>query len=117
MQVAQRLYEDGLITYMRTDGVQSAPEALSAARAVIAKRFGDRYLPEKPRFYQTKAKNAQEAHEAIRPTDLGRTPADTRSLEADQARLYELIWKRMTASQMQAAELERTTVEIAAGTD
>ena len=74
MQVAQRLYEDGLITYMRTDGVQSAPEAISATRAVIAKRFGDRYLPEKPRFYQTKAKNAQEAHEAIRPTDLSRTP-------------------------------------------
>ncbi len=117
MQVAQRLYEDGVITYMRTDGVQSAPEAVSAARAVIAKRFGDRYVPEKPRFYQTKAKNAQEAHEAIRPTDLARTPADARGLEADQARLYELIWKRMTASQMQAAELERTTVEIAAGTD
>ncbi len=115
MQVAQRLYEDGLITYMRTDGVQSAPEAVSATRTVIAKRFGDRYLPEKPRFYQTKAKNAQEAHEAIRPTDLARTPDATRGLEQDQARLYELIWKRMTASQMQAAELERTTVEIAAG--
>ena len=115
MQVAQRLYEDGLITYMRTDGVQSAPEALSATRAVIAKRFGDRYLPEKPRFYQTKAKNAQEAHEAIRPTDLGLTPDQVHGHEADQARLYELIWKRMTASQMQAAELERTTIEIAAG--
>ncbi len=117
MQVAQRLYEDGLITYMRTDGVQSAPEALTATRAVIAKRFGDRYLPEKPRFYQTKAKNAQEAHEAIRPTDLSRMPDSVHGLEPEQARLYELIWKRMTASQMQAAELERTTVEIAAGTD
>jgi DNA topoisomerase-1 len=117
MQVAQRLYEDGLITYMRTDGVQSAPEALHATRAVIAKRFGDRYLPEKPRFYQTKAKNAQEAHEAIRPTDLGRTPDSMHGHESDQARLYDLIWKRMTASQMQAAELERTTVEIMAGND
>ena len=117
MQVAQRLYEDGLITYMRTDGVQSAPEAVSAARAVIAKRFGDRYLPEKPRFYQTKAKNAQEAHEAIRPTDLSRTPGEVHGHEADQTRLYELIWKRMTASQMSAAEMERTTVEIAAGSD
>jgi DNA topoisomerase-1 len=115
MQVAQRLYEDGLITYMRTDGVQSAPEAISATRAVIAKRFGDRYVPDKPRFYQTKAKNAQEAHEAIRPTDLGHTPDAARGLESDQARLYELVWKRMTASQMQAAEMERTTVEIAAG--
>ena len=117
MQVAQRLYEDGLITYMRTDGVQSAPEAISATRAAIARRFGDRYLPEKPRFYQTKAKNAQEAHEAIRPTDLSRMPDSVHGLESEQARLYELIWKRMTASQMQAAELERTTVEIAAGSD
>ncbi len=117
MQVAQRLYEDGLITYMRTDGVQSAPEAVSATRSVIASRFGERYLPEKPRFYQTRAKNAQEAHEAIRPTDLARTPDGVRGLESDQARLYELVWKRMTASQMQAAEMERTTVEIVAGTD
>ncbi len=117
MQVAQRLYEDGLITYMRTDGVQSAPEALTATRAVIAKRFGDRYLPEKPRYYQTRAKNAQEAHEAIRPTDLARTPDSLHGHESEQARLYELIWKRMTASQMQSAELERTTIEIAAGTD
>ena len=116
MQVAQRLYEDGLITYMRTDGVQSAPEAIAATRAVIAKRFGDRYLPEQPRLYQTKAKNAQEAHEAIRPTDLQpHARQASRSLESDQARLYELIWKRMTASQMASAELERTTVEIAAG--
>jgi DNA topoisomerase-1 len=115
MQVAQRLYEDGHITYMRTDGVQVAMEAINGARAMIGRRFGDAYVPEKPRFYQTKAKNAQEAHEAIRPTDLSATPDSLRGLEADQARLYELIWKRMTASQMQGAELERTTVDIAAG--
>lgn len=121
MQVAQRLYEGmdiggetaGLITYMRTDGVQMAPEAISAARAAIGKEFGDKYLPEKPRYYTTKAKNAQEAHEAIRPTDFFRTPASVRQyLDADQARLYELVWKRAIASQMNAAEIERTTVEI-----
>jgi DNA topoisomerase-1 len=116
MQVAQRLYEDGLITYMRTDGVQTAPEAIAAARRLIASRYGDRYMPDAPRNYQTKAKNAQEAHEAIRPTDLTHTPDEAaRSLEPDQARLYELIWKRMTASQMASAELERTTVDIDAG--
>jgi DNA topoisomerase-1 len=123
MQIAQRLYEGidiggetaGLITYMRTDGVQMAPEALSAARTAIAKEFGDKYLPEKPRYYTAKAKNAQEAHEAIRPTDFFRTPAAMRGyLDADQARLYEIIWKRATASQMQPAEIERTTVEIEA---
>ncbi|MBZ9794584.1 type I DNA topoisomerase [Mesorhizobium sp. ES1-4] len=123
MQVAQRLYEGmdiggetaGLITYMRTDGVQMAPEAIDAARDAIAKEFGPRYLPEKPRQYTAKAKNAQEAHEAIRPTDFMRTPASVRQyLDADQARLYELIWKRAIASQMQPAEIERTTVEIEA---
>jgi DNA topoisomerase-1 len=123
MQVAQRLYEGldvggetvGLITYMRTDGVQMAPEAISAARAAIGKEFGDRYLPEKPRYYTAKAKNAQEAHEAIRPTDFFRTPASVKKyLDADQARLYELVWKRAIASQMNAAEIERTTVEIEA---
>ena len=123
MQVAQRLYEGtdiggetvGLITYMRTDGVQIAPEAVNAARRVIAQEYGERYLPEKPRFYATKAKNAQEAHEAIRPTDLGRLPNTvTRYLEADEARLYELIWKRTIASQMQSADFERTSVDIAA---
>lgn len=121
MRIAQRLYEGidiggetaGLITYMRTDGVQMAPEALSAAREAIGREFGEKYLPEKPRFYSTKAKNAQEAHEAIRPTDFARTPKEMRQyLDADQARLYELIWKRAIASQMQAAEIERTTVEI-----
>jgi DNA topoisomerase-1 len=124
MQIAQRLYEGidlngdtvGLITYMRTDGVQIAREAISATRRTIAAHYGERYLPEKARFYQTKAKNAQEAHEAIRPTDLGRRPESVaRMLEPDQAKLYELIWKRTIASQMQSAELERTIVDIAAG--
>ncbi|TIQ00760.1 MAG: DNA topoisomerase I, partial [Mesorhizobium sp.] len=105
----------GLITYMRTDGVQMAPEAITAARDAIAKEFGPKYLPEKPRNYTTKAKNAQEAHEAIRPTDFMRTPASVRQyLDADQARLYEIIWKRAIASQMQPAEIERTTAEIEA---
>src|SRR5690606_359022 len=123
MQVAQRLYEGidiggetaGLITYMRTDGVQIAPEAVEGARAAILAEFGKDYLPEKPRHYSAKAKNAQEAHEAIRPTDFSRTPEQVRKyLDADQARLYDLIWKRAIASQMPAAEMERTTVEIEA---
>jgi DNA topoisomerase-1 len=123
MQIAQRLYEGvdiggeaaGLITYMRTDGVQMAPEAIDAARSAITKDFGDRYLPEKPRFYSTKAKNAQEAHEAIRPTDFSRTPASIRQyVDADQFRLYDMIWKRAIASQMRPAEIERTTAEIEA---
>ncbi len=123
MQVAQRLYEGmdiggetaGLITYMRTDGVQIAPEAIAAARDAIGKEFGARYLPEKPRYYSAKAKNAQEAHEAIRPTDFFRTPASVRQhLDADQFRLYELIWRRAIASQMNPAEIERTTAEIEA---
>lgn len=123
MQVAQKLYEGvdiggetvGLITYMRTDGVQMAPEAIDAARRAIGDQFGERYLPEKARFYSTKAKNAQEAHEAIRPTDFNRSPDKVRRfLDGDQLRLYELIWKRGIASQMASAEMERTTVEIAA---
>ncbi|NVK33226.1 MAG: type I DNA topoisomerase [Rhodobacteraceae bacterium] len=123
MQVAQKLYEgisiggetSGLITYMRTDGVQIAGEAISAARYVIGQDFGDKYLPEKPRFYSSKAKNAQEAHEAIRPTDLNRRPKDVaRFLDPDQAKLYELIWKRTMASQMESAVLERTTIDITA---
>ncbi|MEJ8573406.1 type I DNA topoisomerase [Microbaculum marinum] len=127
MRTAQRLYEGvtvngeavGLITYMRTDGVEIVPEAINAARNVIRSDYGERYLPSSPRVYRTKAKNAQEAHEAIRPTDLGRRPSDVaRSLDEDQARLYELIWKRTLASQMESAELERTTVDIeAAGSD
>jgi len=116
MQVAQRLYEDGHITYMRTDGVDIAPEALSAIRGLIAKNYGDRYLPERPRHYQAKAKNAQEAHEAIRPTDVSRLPSSVAGkLEGEQARLYEMIWQRTVACQMAAAEFERTTVDIDAG--
>ncbi|MGX5736924.1 type I DNA topoisomerase [Bosea thiooxidans] len=123
MQLAQRLYEGvdiggetvGLITYMRTDGVDMDGSAIAAARRVIGKEFGDKYVPNVPRKYTVKAKNAQEAHEAIRPTDLGRLPAMVaRHLEPEQARLYELIWKRTIASQMESAELERTTVDIAA---
>ena len=121
MQVAQRLYEGtdiggetvGLITYMRTDGVQMAPEAIDAARKAVAEQFGPRYVPEKARFYSTKAKNAQEAHEAIRPTSFDRTPDQVRRfLDSDQLRLYDLVWKRAIASQMASAEIERTTVEI-----
>jgi DNA topoisomerase-1 len=111
MQIAQRLYEEGIITYMRTDGVQMAPEGIEQARRAIAKNFGDTYLPEKARIYQTKAKNAQEAHEAIRPTDMFRHP-DTLRADPDKHRLYELIWKRTLASQMKSAEIERTTADI-----
>ena len=123
MQIAQRLYEGvdlgegpaGLITYMRTDGVDLAPEAIDGARRVIAKDFGRQYVPAAPRRYTVKAKNAQEAHEAIRPTDLGRRPRDVAGhLDAEQARLYELIWRRTIASQMESAELERTSVDILA---
>ncbi|MGV3573660.1 MAG: type I DNA topoisomerase [Devosia sp.] len=112
MQIAQRLYEDGLITYMRTDAVQMAPEGIAMARSVIGKYYGDEYLPEKARVYSSKAKNAQEAHEAIRPTDMFKRP-DQLSLDADQAKLYGLIWRRTLASQMKSAEIDRTTVDIA----
>lgn len=121
MRIAQRLYEGvdvggetvGLITYMRTDGVDMAPEAVAGARSVIARDYGERYVPSAPRKYTAKAKNAQEAHEAIRPTELSRRPKDViRQLEPDQAKLYELIWLRTIASQMESAELERTTVDI-----
>ena len=111
MRVAQNLYEDGHITYMRTDGVQIAGEAMAAVRDMIARDYGSKpdVLPEKPRFYATKAKNAQEAHEAIRPTDFSRRPgrADT-----DADRLYALIWNRTVASQMASARLERTTIDL-----
>jgi len=112
MQIAQRLYEDGLITYMRTDAVQMAPEGIAMARSVIGKYFGAEYLPEKARIYQSKAKNAQEAHEAIRPTDMFKRP-ESLNLDADQAKLYGLIWKRTLASQMASAEIDRTSVDIA----
>src|SRR5215475_4035639 len=126
MRIAQRLYEGievdgetiGLITYMRTDGVDIAEEAITAARRMIGSDYGDRYVPGAPRRYQVKAKNAQEAHEAIRPTDVTRRPRDMRSyLDADQVRLYELIWLRTVASQMESAELERTTADITAKVD
>jgi DNA topoisomerase-1 len=121
MQVAQRLYEGidlggetvGLITYMRTDGVQIIPEAVAAIRELVEEDFSKRYLPPFVREYKTKAKNAQEAHEAIRPTDVRRRPEQVaRHLERDQARLYDLIWKRSVASQMASAELEQTTADI-----
>lgn len=112
MRLAQALYEDGAITYMRTDGVQMDGSAISAARKAIVDRYDGGYIPDKPRQYQTKAKNAQEAHEAIRPTDFTRSHAGS----GDHARLYELVWKRALASQMAAARLERTTVELEDGT-
>jgi len=108
MRLAQTLYEAGAITYMRTDGVQMDPSAISACRKAIADRFDGHYLPEKPRIYQTKAKNAQEAHEAIRPTDFSRSHASS----GDEAKLYDLIFKRAMASQMAGASLERTTVTL-----
>ena len=112
MSTAQRLYEAGHITYMRTDGIDMAPEAVMAARDEIRRRFGAPYVPDSPRMYKNKAKNAQEAHECIRPTDMAAAP-DSLRLEADQKKLYDLIWKRTLASQMSAARLERTTVDIA----
>jgi DNA topoisomerase-1 len=111
MRVAQSLYEDGLITYMRTDGVDMAPEAISAARRAIASRYDAGFVPDKPRQYQSKIKNAQEAHEAIRPTDFDRP----RGASGDHARLYELVYNRALASQMASARLERTTVDLADG--
>ncbi|MBV9554939.1 MAG: type I DNA topoisomerase, partial [Alphaproteobacteria bacterium] len=122
MRLAQQLYEGidiggdtvGLITYMRTDGVAIAQEAIAEARNLIAGDFGDRYLPQSPRVYRSPAKNAQEAHEAIRPTEMTRKPADVaRHLDADHRRLYELIWKRTVASQMESAVLDQVGVDIA----
>src|SRR6202049_177677 len=124
MRLAQRLYEGadingatvGLITYMRTDGIELDPSAIAGARQVIDVEHGSAYVPPAPRVYKNKSKHAQEAHEAVRPTDLARHPRDmAKYLDADQARLYELIWIRTIASQMESAELERTTVDIKAG--
>lgn len=112
MNAAQRLYEAGHITYMRTDGIDMAPEAVMAARDVIKARYGENYVPKSPRMYKNKAKNAQEAHECIRPTDMGTSP-ERLKLEPDQARLYDLIWKRSLASQMEAARFERTVITVA----
>ncbi|TPG20831.1 type I DNA topoisomerase [Sphingomonas koreensis] len=111
MRIAQGLYEDGAITYMRTDGVQMDSSAISAARKAVADRYDGSYVPDKPRLYQTKAKNAQEAHEAIRPTDFTKDRAGS----GDHARLYELIWKRALASQMASARMERTSIELVDG--
>jgi DNA topoisomerase-1 len=122
MRIAQQLYEGvdiggdtvGLITYMRTDSVILAPEAIQQCRTEIGRRFGADYVPEQPRVYKTRAKNAQEAHEAIRPTDLARAPEDVAgALDADQRRLYELIWKRTLASEMASAVLDQVAVDIA----
>ena len=111
MSAAQRLYEAGHITYMRTDGIDMAPEAVMAARDEIKRRFGADYVPDSPRMYKNKAKNAQEAHECIRPTDMSMSP-DKLKVEDDQRKIYDLIWKRTIASQMAAARMERTTVDV-----
>ena len=113
MSTAQRLYEAGHITYMRTDGIDMAPEAVMSARDAIKARYGEDYLPDSPRMYKNKAKNAQEAHECIRPTDMMAAPDKIKLSEPDQRKLYDLIWKRTIASQMAAARLERTTVDVA----
>ena len=121
MQLAQRLYEgvdlggesEGLITYMRTDGVQIAPEAIAAARRTVEQLYGRNYVPASPRQYETKAKNAQEAHEAIRPTDFSKPPEKVaRYLDDESLKLYKLVWQRTLASQASSAEIERTTAEI-----
>ncbi len=112
MSAAQRLYEAGHITYMRTDGIDMAPEAVHAARDAIKDRYGEDYVPKSPRMYKNKAKNAQEAHECIRPTDMTADAAKLKLTDADQRKLYDLIWKRTLACQMEAARLERTSVDI-----
>jgi len=126
MRLAQQLYEGisiggettGLITYMRTDGTTLSEDAVNQCRNLIAKDYGDKYLPDAPRLYKSKAKNAQEAHEAIRPTELNRTPDSLRGkLDNDQWRLYDLIWKRTVASQMENALMDQMKIDISDGTD
>ena len=126
MQIAQKLYEGialgaettGLITYMRTDGVSMSGEAIAGVRSEITNLYGAEFTPEKPRFYKTKAANAQEAHEAIRPTSFSRQPQDMRRfLDFDQFRLFELIWKRAIASQMEDAQLDQTAMNLVASDD
>jgi DNA topoisomerase-1 len=112
MNAAQRLYEAGLITYMRTDGIDMAPEAITAARVAIAAKFGKDYVPDTPRIYKNKAKNAQEAHECIRPTDLMLDAETAKIADPDQRKLYDLIYKRTVSSQMAAARMERTSVDF-----
>jgi len=126
MRLAQRLYEGteingeavGLITYMRTDGTTLSEEAVNQCRSVISNDYGQKYLPDAPRLYKSKAKNAQEAHEAIRPTDASRTPAMLKGqIDEDQWKLYDLIWKRTVASQMENAIMDQMSVDISDGTD
>ena len=112
MQAAQRLYEAGHITYMRTDGIDMAPEAVTSTREAIRQRYGDQFLPASPRFYKNKAKNAQEAHECIRPTSISKDAKQLKLSDADQFKLYDLIWKRTISCQMESAKLERTSVDI-----
>ncbi|MEM9170954.1 MAG: type I DNA topoisomerase, partial [Pseudomonadota bacterium] len=125
MRVAQSLYEGidiggettGLITYMRTDGLDMAGEAIADARHTIEREFAATYVPDSPRVYKSKQKNAQEAHECIRPTSFGRLPATLKRLDQDQFKLYELIWKRAMACQMEAARLENTTIDLLSSDD
>jgi DNA topoisomerase-1 len=124
MRIAQKLYEGvnvggetvGLITYMRTDGVALSNEAIASCRYYIDRVYGMKYLPETPRIYKSPAKNAQEAHEAIRPTDMNRRPQDVaRYLDPDEQGLYELVWKRTLASQMESAVLDQVAVDVSGG--
>jgi DNA topoisomerase-1 len=126
MRIAQRLYEGieiegetvGIITYMRTDGVALSQDAIESSRKLIAEQYGREFLPESPRIYKAAAKNAQEAHEAIRPTDLFRRPDRIRrQLREDEAALYDLIWKRTLASQMESAELDQVAIDVASADD
>ena len=116
MSTAQRLYEDGLITYMRTDSVTLAGSAIAELRALIQERYGADNLPKSPRQYRTRAKNAQEAHEAVRPTSAARLPGNLKaSLPSEQRRLYDLIWKRTVASQMSSAVFDTVSLDLSAG--
>ena len=117
MRVAQSLYEDGYITYMRTDSIHLSQEALNASRGVIEKKYGKEYLPKSPRIYKGKSKNAQEAHEAIRPAGSNfKDPSDLKGKLTDaEYKVYELIWKRTVASQMNSAKTEQTKLEISEG--
>ena len=112
MSIAQRLYEAGYITYMRTDGIDMATEAIESIRLLIDEQYGDKFKPNSPRVYKNKAKNAQEAHECIRPTNINILSETLINLDQDQRRLYDLIWKRSIASQMASARIERTTIDI-----
>src|SRR5204862_730013 len=117
MRTAQTLYEAGHITYMRTDSTNLSPDAITMARSFIQKEFGPRYLPDKPNVYASSNKSAQEAHEAIRPTDANFTPRDAHArLSPDEYKIYQLIWNRFVACQMPPAEFDQTSVTIVAKT-